>query len=86
MLAYVEHTPEIRRLQLLRACHWGSRKLELAILCWNYCRPMINKLPPFEGLNIRILITIAIEEGGVIHQGVYITWHGSPCWPSFAPC
>ena len=33
------------------------------------CRPVINKAPPFEGLNIRIPIIIPIKGTGSIIQG-----------------
>ena len=33
------------------------------------CKPMINKHPPFKGLNIRIPTIIPIKVRGVIEQG-----------------
>ena len=33
------------------------------------CRPMINKPPPFKGLDIRILIIIPIKGRGFINHG-----------------
>ena len=33
------------------------------------CRPMINKPPPFKGLNIRIPIIIPVKRRGFINHG-----------------
>ena len=34
-----------------------------------YCRPVINKPPPFKGLDITIPIIIPIKDGGFINKG-----------------
>ena len=34
-----------------------------------YCGPMINKPPPFKGLNIRIPVIILVKGRGFINQG-----------------
>ena len=39
------------------------------IIGYIYWGPMLNKLLPFEGLNIRIPIIIPIKGKGVINQG-----------------
>ena len=37
------------------------------------CRPMINKPPPFKGLNIRIPMIMPTKEKGCINQGSTLT-------------
>ena len=43
------------------------------------CRPMINKPPPFKGLNIRILMIILAKGRGFINQGSALA-NISNCW------
>ena len=54
----------------------GLPMTQVACTFGGQCRPMINKPPPFKGLNIRIPILIPIKGRGFLNQG-----SGLPCYP-----
>ena len=52
---------------------WGLRVWILGA-CLGQCKPMINTLPPFKGLNIRVLIIIPIRGRGFVNLGFEMAW------------
>ena len=67
----------LRRLRLIavEVCAVNS-----GVMC---CRPMINKLPPCKGLNIRIPIKVPIEGRVFINHGLTVVW---PRWTRLCLC